>query len=56
LARVTPPAAADEITVLRAKAAVCDAYRRWLASTSHRHRAEVSAALAELSRIEGHDA
>jgi acyl-CoA reductase-like NAD-dependent aldehyde dehydrogenase len=41
-----------ELDILHAKARVCDAYRRWLETTSHKERAEVCEALAELARKE----
>jgi hypothetical protein len=43
---------ARELLLLRAKAAVCDAYRHWLVTTKHKERSAVSASLSKLRRLE----
>lgn len=48
----TPNITHSELAVLRAKAEVCDRYRRWLRSTSKFDRLRVCEALDKLARLE----
>lgn len=42
----------NEYALLHAKAAVCDAYRKWLARPNNQKRQELTLALMALNRIE----
>ena len=44
------------LTLLHAKAQVCDAYRAWLEAPNQLNRADVSAALTTLARLENEHA
>lgn len=51
-APVVPHVPPAEIELLRAKAVVCDAYRKWLVTTSRWDRLQVNDALIALGEIE----
>ena len=54
-ARASQTLTSYELAVLRAKAAVCDAYRNWLDTPTHTARKPLTIALLELAALEGHN-